>query len=234
MKQSIRIKSLDLARLAASSLESLMLLVLGVRLLVTGVTELGTALLISLGLGLVMLMLRTRLFTSASPDILTLYSFMVSGPCAIIQVILTLTSEREHEDSLFWFLLQIFSLLASFLSLLLTSNGFSQEPGPWPRRLAHILFLTSGAGSRVLLTSILVSVSPVTGLLCLLASLALHTGGHLALGDSSLSPFLGWANLFIPLGHNYGVCPNTEKLPSLSEAERVKINEAGLLERLKR
>ena len=56
----------------------------------------------------------------------------------------------------------------------------------------------------------------------------------MALGDGGLSLFLGWANLFIPLGHSHGVCANTGELPSVSEVERLKINESGLLERLKR
>ena len=207
MKQSISISSMDLARLVISSLESLLLLVFSVHIMISNClvsncqsTGPGVAMLVCLGLGQVMVLLRTRLFKAmTSPDILTLYTFMVSGPCAIVQVILI--KENDTEASVFWLWIQVLSLLASFSSLLLTSISFSQEPGPWPRRLLLFLFLASASGARVLLTSILMSVSLVTGLLYLLASLALHIGGHLALGDGGLSLFLGWANLFIPLGH---------------------------------
>ena len=234
MKQSISISSMDLARLVTSALESLLLLVFSVHIMASGVTTApGATILVCLGLGLVMVMLRTRLFTAmTSPDIQTLYTFMVSGPCVIIQVILI--KDTDTEASVFWLWIQVLCLLASFASLLLTSISFSQEPGSWPRRLLLCLFLASASGARVLLTSILMSVSLVTGLLYLLASLTLHIGGHFALGDGGLSFFLGWANLFIPLGLSHGVCANTGELPSVSEVERLKINESGLLERLKR
>ena len=201
MKQSISISSLDLARLVTSALESLLLVLLSVHIMASGLTTgPGVAMLVCLGLGLVMVMARTKLFTApSSPDMMTMFTFMVSAPCIIIQVILI--KDADTEASLFWRWVQVFCLLASFVSLLLTSIGFSQEPGPWPRRLLLYLLLTSASWARVLLTSILISVSLVTGLLFLLASLALHIGGHLALGDGGLSLFLGWANLFIPLGH---------------------------------
>ena len=205
MKQSISISSMDLARLVTSALESLLLLLLSVHIMASGVTTLttgpGVAMLVSLGLGLIMVMARTKLFTAtSSPDMMTMFTFIVSAPCVVIQVILIKDTDFEAA-SLFWRWVQVFCLLASFVSLLLTSIRFSQEPGPWPRRMLLYLLLTSASGARVLLTSILLSVSLVTGLLFLLASLALHIGGHLALGDGGLSLFLGWANLFIPLGH---------------------------------
>ena len=201
MKQSISITHMDLARLVTSALESLLLVLLSVHIMASGLTTgPGVAMLVCLGLGLVMVMARTKLFTApSSPDMMTMFTFMVSAPCIIIQVILI--KDADTEASLFWRWVQVFCLLASFVSLLLTSIGFSQEPGPWPRRLLLYLLLTSASWARVLLTSILISVSLVTGLLFLLASLALHIGGHLALGDGGLSLFLGWANLFIPLGH---------------------------------
>ncbi len=202
MKQSISITSMDLARLVTSALESLLLLVFSVHVITYPDMSHGhgVAMLVCLGLGLVMLMVRTKLFTSSSsPDILTMFTFMVSAPCCVLQVILT--KDIRDEPSLFWIWVQVFCLLASFMSLLLTSISFSQEPGPWSRRLLLYIFVTSASGARVILTSVLLSVSLVTGLLFLLASLVLHIGGHLALGDGSLALFLGWANLFIPLGH---------------------------------
>ena len=201
MKQSISITHMDLARLVTSALESLLLVLLSVHIMASGVTTgSGVAMLVCLGLGLIMVMARTKLFTApSSPDMMTMFTFMVSAPCLVIQVILI--KDADLEASLFWRWVQVFCLLASFVSLLLTSISFSQEPGPWARRLLLCLLLTSASGARVLLTSILMSVSLVTGLLFLLASLALHIGGHLALGDGGLSLFLGWANLFIPLGH---------------------------------
>ena len=201
MKQSISITHMDLARLVTSALESLMLVLLSVHIMASGLTTgPGVAMLVCLGLGLIMVMARTKLCTApSSSDMMTMFTFMVSAPCLVIQVILI--KDADTEASLFWRWVQVFCLLASSLSLFLTSISFSQEPGPWPRRLLLYLLLTSASGARVLLTSILLSVSLVTGLLFLLASLALHIGGHLALGDGGLSLFLGWANLFIPLGH---------------------------------
>ena len=202
MKRTIHITSMDLARLVTSALESLLVLMFSIHV-ITEPDSLhghGVAMLVSLGLGLVMVMVRTKLFTfSSSPDILTMFTFMVSAPCSVLQVILI--KDIKDEPSLFWIWIQVLCLLASFVSLLLTSISFSQEPGPWPRRLLLYIFVTSASGARVILTSVLMSVSLVTGLLFLLASLVLHIGGHLALGDGSLALFLGWANLFIPLGH---------------------------------
>ena len=204
MKRTIHITSMDLARLVTSALESLLLFMFSIHVITepdsVPLHGHGVAMLVSLGLGLIMLMVRTKLFTfSSPPDIMTMFTFIVSAPCSVLQVIVI--KDMEPGPSSFWIWIQWICLLASFSSLLLTSISFSQESGPWPRRLLLYIFMTSASGARVILTSVLMSVSQVTGLLFLLASLVLHIGGHLALGDGSLSMFLGWANLFIPLGH---------------------------------
>ena len=59
---------------------------------------------------------------------------------------------------------------------------------------------------------------------------------HYSAGDGRFSLLFGFTNLLTPTGygHGYGTCPTSRSLSSSSEVERVKINESGLVGRMRR
>jgi len=182
-------------------------------------------------------------------DLLTVVPFFFSGPCTIIQLINIWTagdyvqaySEAEQSAKIFWISVQFISLLLSFVSLGLTSIRMNNDSGSTMRLVSGYISVFANCFLRVLVISILVFISPILGVLFLLVSFIILASFHFSSGDGRHSLFLAFANLMSPTGMFHDICSNSEdsgKMLTLniptSELARVKVNESGLVVRMKR
>ena len=165
-------------------------------------------------------------------DLLAVSPYIHTAPAMVLQL-LVLWSGVEV-TSVPWRWCQYLSLLLSLATLCLASISLQEEPGPRVRRMSSGLNIFTTCLLRVGLISVMFKFSPRASTVFLGAVYLLHLGYHFTAGDGRHSIFLAFCNLFIPTGQNHQMCPSSDKLPSTSETERVKLNEKGLYQRLRR
>ena len=163
-------------------------------------------------------------------DLLVVSPFIHSAPAAILQLMVVWSGLVEDEG---WRWCQNLSLILSLLSLSLASFTLQEEPSG-TRQITAGLNIFSGGLLRLGLLSVTFKLDPVATLVFLLFAYCVELLYHLGAGDGRHSIFLAFCNLFIPTGQNHQMCPSSDKLPSTSETERVKLNEKGLYQRLRR
>ena len=162
-------------------------------------------------------------------DLLVVSPFIHSAPAALVQLMVVWTGLVEDEA---WQWCQYLSLLLSILSLTLASLTLQEEPGPRSRQVTAGLNILIGGLLRLGLLSVTFKLDPEATAVFLVFGYLAELLYHLTAGDGRHSIFLAFCNLFIPTGQNHQMCPSSAQLQSTSELERVKLNTAGLAQRL--
>ena len=165
-------------------------------------------------------------------DLLAVSPYIHSAPASIIQ--LAILWSGLEVPSVYWRWCQFLSLGLSLATLSLASFILQEEPGPRSRKLSSGVTILTGCLLRTVLISLIFKCDAGASSVFLAAGYLLHLGYHLQAGDGRHSIFLALCNLFIPTGQTHQMCPSSEQLPSNSEIVRAKLNDMGLVQRLRR
>ena len=138
----------------------------------------------------------------------------------------------QVEDELLWPLL-VFILL-SLISLSLTTIIYNNDPPPVSSQIYGAVNIILNCCYRVIIISIMFTISAKVTIIMLVLTYLIMVVVHYNTGDGRHSLLLGYCNLVIPTGHSLGMNFNTSKSLSSSEVERVRINKAALIPRMKR
>lgn len=178
-------------------------------------------------------------------DLLTVSPFVLSAPLLLIQISLfcsgkhqsiEVLSNREN-DYFSWGWFQFFCLFLSFCSLILGSYTVNHDStGSLSITATSLLCLIVSCVFRTMTVSLMFTVDSLATSLIMVLMYLIMLSVHYSAGDGRFSLLFGFTNLLTPTGygHGYGTCPTSRSLSSSSEVERVKINESGLVGRMRR
>jgi len=131
--------------------------------------------------------------------------------------------------------LQIILLIVSVSSLCLASVSYNNDSGS--RQVSGTMNIVTNSIYRLFIISIMLKISPVTGIIFLMITYSILVCVHFSSGDGRHSLMLAYCNLLTPTGFCHGINTQTTPPPlssSSSEVERLRINQEGALPRLKR
>lgn len=136
----------------------------------------------------------------------------------------------------FWAWLEVVGILTSFISLVFTTVSYNDEPGPSRRVFWSIVSSILTCMYRAFVISIMFKLSPIISCV-IFAIFYLFTICILYFwGDDSSSFLHAYCCLFLPVGHTYGTSskPGYDLASGIPEAERTRINQAGLFKRVQK
>jgi len=131
---------------------------------------------------------------------------------------------------------ELFAIILSFSSLLVTAARYNREPGPSSRQMFASLALIATCLYRATIISVMVKLAPLLSCL-LLTGLASITAAALTCWGGVALPSICQAacSLLIPLGHSLNTPIILAKVPGgIPEAERSRINMEELLRKTRK